>query len=136
MNIARTILTVGLGLAMSVVSTGRAQSAGFEVDLASETGSCGFDDVSLTPPFLSGSDHAILNSPKHPFMDKIQSQLKKAADLKKEDYGFFFASAGHSALYDYLNAKALKAIAADIWAPTTAGRWARSTITRSRQAAL
>ena len=43
-------------------------AAGFEVDLASETGSCGFDDVSLTPPFLSGSDHAILNNPKHPFM--------------------------------------------------------------------
>ena len=27
-------------------------AAGFEVDLASETGTCGFDDVSLTPPFL------------------------------------------------------------------------------------
>src|SRR5262245_34442266 len=90
-------------------------AAGFEVDLASETGTCGFDDVSLTPPFLSGSDHAILNSPKHPFMVKIQSQLKKASDLKEEDYGFFFASAGHSALYDYPTAKGLQAIAADIW---------------------
>src|SRR5262249_31818059 len=48
-------------------------AAGFEVDLASETGTCGFDDVSLTPPFLSGSDHAILNNPKHPFMVKIKS---------------------------------------------------------------
>ena len=46
-------------------------AAGFEVELASETGTCGFDDVSLTPPFLSGSDHAILNNPKHPFMVKI-----------------------------------------------------------------
>src|SRR5271156_4128047 len=90
-------------------------AAGFEVDLASETGTCGFDDVSLTPPFLSGSDHAILNNPKHPFMVKIKSQLKKASDLKKEDYGFFFASAGHSALYDYPTAKSLQAIAADIW---------------------
>src|SRR6516164_7652256 len=62
-------------------------AAGFEVDLASETGTCGFDDVSLTPPFLSGSDHAILNNPKHPFMVKIKSQLKKASDLRKEDYG-------------------------------------------------
>ena len=58
-------------------------AAGFEVDLASETGTCGFDDVSLTPPFLSGSDHATLNNPKHPFMVKIKSQLKKASDLKK-----------------------------------------------------
>src|SRR5262249_29680592 len=30
-------------------------AAGFEVDLASETGTCEFDDISLTPPFLSGS---------------------------------------------------------------------------------
>src|SRR5271156_3423785 len=90
-------------------------AAGFEVDLASETGTCGFDDVSLTPPFLSGSDHAILNNPKHPFMVKIKSQLKKASDLKKEEYGLFFASAGHSALYDYPTAKGLQAIAADVW---------------------
>jgi D-lactate dehydratase len=48
-------------------------------------------------------------------MVKIKSQLKKASDLKKEDYGFFFASAGHSALYDYPTAKGLQAIAADIW---------------------
>jgi D-lactate dehydratase len=90
-------------------------AAGFEVDLASETGTCGFDDVSLTPPFLSGSDHAVLNNPKHPFMVKIKTQLKKAADLKKDAYGLFFASAGHSALYDYPAAEGLQAVAADIW---------------------
>jgi len=90
-------------------------TAGFEVDLASETGTFGFDAVSLSPPFLSASDHAVLNNPQHPFMVKIKSQLKKASDLKKEDYGFFFASAGHSALYDYPKAKALQAIAADVW---------------------
>jgi len=89
-------------------------AAGFEVDLASETGTFGFDDISLTPPFLSGSEHAILNNPKHPFMVGM-SQLKKAPDLKKEDYGFFFTSAGHAALYDYPKAKALQAIAADVW---------------------
>ena len=75
-------------------------AAGFDVDLASETGTCAFDDISLTPPFLSGSEHAILNNPKHPFMVRIKSQLKKASDLKKEEYGLFFASAGHAALYD------------------------------------
>jgi putative intracellular protease/amidase len=37
-------------------------AAGFAVDLASETGTFGFDDVSLTPPFLSGSDHGVLNA--------------------------------------------------------------------------
>jgi D-lactate dehydratase len=90
-------------------------AAGFEVDLASETGTCEFDDISLTPPFLSGSDYAILKNPKHPFMVKIKSQLKKASDLKKEHYGFFFASAGHSALYDYPKARCLQAVAGDIW---------------------
>src|SRR5262249_2432132 len=46
---------------------------------------------------------------------KIKSQLRKASDLKKEDYGFFFASAGHAALYDYPTAKGLQAVAADVW---------------------
>jgi putative intracellular protease/amidase len=90
-------------------------AAGFEVDLASETGTFGFDDVSLTEPFLSGSDKAIFNNPKHPFMVKLKSQLKKAGDLKKGDYGVFFASAGHAALYDYPTAKGLQAVASDIW---------------------
>src|SRR6516164_632546 len=89
--------------------------AGFEVDLASETGSFGLDDVSLTDPFLSGSDKAILQNPGHPFNVKLNSQLKKASDLKKEEYGLFFASAGHAALYDYPTAKGLQAVAADIW---------------------
>jgi D-lactate dehydratase len=90
-------------------------AAGFEVDLASETGTFGLDEVSLTDPFLSGSDKAILNNPKHPFMVKLKSQLKKAADLKKGEYGVFFASAGHAALYDYPTAKGLQAVASDVW---------------------
>src|ERR1700722_12466419 len=90
--------------------------AGFGVDLASETGSFGLDDVSPTDPFLSGSDKAILNNPKHPFNVKLNSQLKKASDLKKEEYGLLIASAGHSALYDYPTASGLHSIAGDIWA--------------------
>ena len=69
-------------------------AAGFEVDLASETGTCGFDDVSLTPPFLSGSDHAILNNPRHPFMVKIKSQLKKASNLKNCTFRDFIVVRG------------------------------------------
>jgi len=90
-------------------------AAGFAVDLASETGSFGLDAVSLTEPFLSGSDKAVLNNPKHPFNVKLNSSLKKASDLTQEEYGLFFASAGHSALYDYPTAKGLQAIAAGIW---------------------
>jgi putative intracellular protease/amidase len=89
--------------------------AGFEVELASETGKFGLDEVSLTDPFLSGSDKAVFTNPKHPFNVKLNSQLRKASDLKKEEYGLFFASAGHSALYDYPTAKGLQAVAVNIW---------------------
>jgi hypothetical protein len=65
-------------------------AAGFEVDLASETGTFGFDFNSLTPPFLSGSDQAVYKNPNHPFMVALKSKLKKASDLKTGDYGVFF----------------------------------------------
>src|SRR5215813_3347443 len=65
-------------------------AAGFEVDLATETGTFGFDFNSLTPPFLSGSDKAVYNNPRHPFMAGLTSRLKKASDLKKGEYGVFF----------------------------------------------
>src|ERR1700727_1200793 len=84
---------------------------GFEIDLASETGTYGFDFNSLQPPFLAGSDKAAYKNANHPFMVKLNSQLKKASDLKKGEYGVFFASAGHAALYDYPTAKRLQAIA-------------------------
>src|SRR6201996_846613 len=56
-------------------------AAGFEVDLASETGTYGLDFNSLQPPFLSGSDKAVYNNPNHPFMVKL-AKLNKAEDLK------------------------------------------------------
>src|SRR5215469_2451945 len=89
--------------------------AGFEVELASETGTCGLDEVSLTEPFLSGSDKAAFENPKHPFNVKLNSQLRKSSDLRKEEYGLFFASAGHAALYDYPGARGLQTVAADVW---------------------
>jgi putative intracellular protease/amidase len=89
-------------------------TAGFEVDLASETGTYGFDFNSLQPPFLSGSDKAVYNNPNHPFMVKL-AKLNKAEDLKLGEYGVFFASAGHAALYDYPTAKNLQALASDVW---------------------
>ena len=89
-------------------------AAGFEVDLASETGTFGFDFNSLQPPFLAGSDKAVYNNPDHPFMKKL-AKLNKAEDLKIGEYGVFFASAGHAALYDYPTAKALQTLAADVW---------------------
>jgi putative intracellular protease/amidase len=89
--------------------------AGFDVDLATETGTYGLDDLSLTSQFLAGDDKAVFENPNHPFNVKLNAQLKKAADLKKGEYGLFFASAGHAALYDYPTARGLQSIAADVW---------------------
>lgn len=89
--------------------------AGFEVDLATETGIFGIDDLSLTAQFLSGDDKAAFDNPKHPFNIKLNSELKKAADLQGKDYDLFFASAGHAALYDYPAARGLQAIASNVW---------------------
>ena len=91
-------------------------AAGFDVDFASETGSFGFDEFSLTPAFLAGSDKAVHENADSPFMVKITSHCMKASDVNSEEYGLFFASAGHAALYDYPKAKGLQAIALDVWA--------------------
>jgi hypothetical protein len=50
-------------------------------EVLTETGTYGLDDVSLTEPFLSGSDKSVFDNPKHPFNVKLNSQLKKASDL-------------------------------------------------------
>jgi D-lactate dehydratase len=89
--------------------------AGFDVDLASETGTFGLDDLSLTERFLAGDDKAVYENAEHPFNVKLNSHLKKAADLKAEDYGLFFGSAGHAALYDYPTARGLQAVAENVW---------------------
>jgi putative intracellular protease/amidase len=89
--------------------------AGFEVDLATETGTYGLDDLSLTSQFLAGDDKSVFENQKHPFNVELNSKLKKASDLNKEDYGLFFASAGHAALYDYPTARGLQTVAGDVW---------------------
>ncbi|MFF3573659.1 molecular chaperone Hsp31 [Nocardia jiangxiensis] len=89
--------------------------AGFDVDLATETGTFGLDDLSLTDQFLAGDDKAVFDNPEHPFNVKLNSELRKASDLQKEEYGLFFGSAGHAALYDYPTAEGLQAVGEDVW---------------------
>jgi len=90
--------------------------AGFDVDLATETGTYGLDDLSLTDRFLAGDDKAVFDNPDHPFNVKLNTELKKASDLDVEEYGLFFGSAGHAALYDYPTAQGLQAAAENVWA--------------------
>ena len=89
--------------------------AGFDIDLATETGTCGLDDLSLTDRFLAGDDKAVFDNPDHPLNVKLNTQLKKAADLDAGEYGLFFGSAGHAALYDYPTARGLQVVAENVW---------------------
>jgi putative intracellular protease/amidase len=90
------------------------KAAGFEVDLASETGKWTADWLSLQESFLSGEDKAIYEDPTSEFRKKLDN-LPDISSLNGKDYGLFFASAGHAALIDYPHAKNLQKIASDIW---------------------
>ncbi|KAJ2062165.1 plasma membrane heat shock protein [Coemansia sp. S146] len=89
-------------------------AAGFQVDLASETGTYGIDPHSIDKMFMSQEDTAIYNDQASDFNVKLKA-IHKAADLNPTDYGLFFASAGHATLFDYPTATALINIAEDVW---------------------
>ncbi|KAH8894742.1 class I glutamine amidotransferase-like protein [Thozetella sp. PMI_491] len=90
-------------------------AAGFEVDLASETGTYTPDWLSLQPDFLNGEDLAIWNNENHEFRKKLDN-MPKASELDGSRYGVFYASAGHAALLDYPTASSLQKIAEQVWA--------------------
>lgn len=90
-------------------------AAGFEVDLASETGTYSADWLSQQPDFLNGSDLATWNDVNSSFRQKLDN-MPKASTLDGSKYGVFFASAGHAALIDYPTASGLQNIAARVWA--------------------
>ncbi|KAF4773555.1 IgE-binging protein [Colletotrichum scovillei] len=91
------------------------RAAGFEVDLASETGTYTPDWLSTQPDFLNGEDLDVWNNTKSEFRMKLDN-MPKAADLDGNAYGLFYASAGHAALIDYPTASSLQRIAAQVWA--------------------
>jgi putative intracellular protease/amidase len=90
-------------------------AAGFEVDLASETGSYTADWLSQQPDFLNGEDLKTWNDVNSDFRKKLDN-MPKAADLDGSQYGVFYASAGHAALIDYPTATSLQKIAEQVWA--------------------
>ncbi|KAI0490418.1 class I glutamine amidotransferase-like protein [Xylaria cf. heliscus] len=91
------------------------RAAGFEVDLASETGSYTPDWLSQQPDFLNGDDLATWNDANSEFRQKLDN-MPKATDLDGSRYGVFYASAGHAALIDYPTASDLQKIAEQVWA--------------------
>jgi putative intracellular protease/amidase len=90
-------------------------AAGFEVDLASETGSYTADWLSQQPDFLNGEDLDIWNNVSSEFRKKLDN-MPNASELDGSKYGLFFASAGHASLIDYPTASALQNIAEQVWA--------------------
>ncbi|PNP37002.1 hypothetical protein TGAMA5MH_11100 [Trichoderma gamsii] len=91
------------------------RAAGFEVDLASETGTYTPDWLSQQPDFLSGDDLATWNNIDSEFRKKLDN-MPKASELDGSKYGLFYASAGHAALIDYPTAISLQKIAEQVWA--------------------
>lgn len=90
-------------------------AAGFEVDLASETGTYTPDWLSQQPDFLNGEDLATWTDTSSEFRKKVDN-MPKALDLDGSKYGIFFASAGHASLIDYPTATGLQKIATQVWA--------------------
>ncbi|CAG7976805.1 unnamed protein product [Penicillium salamii] len=90
-------------------------AAGFEVDLASETGSYTPDWLSQQPDFLNGEDLQTWKDLSSSFRQKLDN-MPKAADVDGSQYGLFYASAGHAALIDYPTASSLQKIAEQVWA--------------------
>ncbi|KAJ4986627.1 chaperone protein hsp31 [Stagonosporopsis vannaccii] len=90
------------------------KKAGFEVDLVSETGSYQADWLSQQKAWLKDEEKKIWEDHTSEFRSKLD-KLFKPADIKWEEYGIFFASAGHASLIDYPDAKGLQTIAADMY---------------------
>jgi len=90
------------------------KKAGFDVDLVSETGAYRPDWLSLTEEYLSGEDKKIYEDKSSEFRTKLDNVLKPS-DIKADNYGVFFASAGHASLIDYPEAKGLQTIASDMY---------------------
>ncbi|KAJ1664319.1 plasma membrane heat shock protein [Coemansia sp. RSA 1813] len=91
------------------------KEAGFEVVLASETGTYGLDPHSIDKAFMSDADFSTYNDKSSDFSQAL-ANIRKASDLNPEDFGLFFASAGHATLFDYPKATGLIKIAESIWA--------------------
>jgi D-lactate dehydratase len=84
------------------------REAGFEVDMVSETGTYQADWLSTTEDWLKGQDKKDWEDTDSAFR-KALDQGYKPGDLNPDNYGIFFASAGHASLIDYPEAKGTQA---------------------------
>ncbi|KAF9875436.1 hypothetical protein CkaCkLH20_07256 [Colletotrichum karsti] len=90
------------------------RSSGFDVDLVSETGTYQPDWLSQQPDWLPDKDRKVWEDHQSEFRSKLD-KLLKPQDIDPEQYGLFFASAGHASLIDYPDAKGLQSIASKMY---------------------
>lgn len=90
------------------------KKAGVEVTFVSETGTFGWDDHSIGADFLQGDDRKVFEDANSDFMKAIQ-HVKKASDVKAEDYDLIFVAGGHGTVFDFPHATALQAIVRSLW---------------------
>lgn len=85
-----------------------------EADFISEDGTFGYDENSLDPMFLKGKDLEIFNDRGSDFNIAIHN-IKKASQIKPDDYQIIFFPGGHGTAFDFPGAKGLHKIAQSIW---------------------
>ncbi|OGM48682.1 chaperone protein HSP31 [Aspergillus bombycis] len=90
------------------------KKAGFEVDLVSEDGTYQPDWLSQQKEWLPEEDRAVWEDRSSEFRSKLDNLLSPK-DINPDNYGLFFASAGHASLIDYPNAKGLQSTAAKVY---------------------
>lgn len=88
--------------------------AGFEVDFVSETGTYQPDWLSQQEDWLKGDDKAAWEGSKGAFRKKLDGMMK-AGNVDPDQYGIFFASAGHASLIDYPEATQLQRLASKVY---------------------
>lgn len=87
---------------------------GYDVTIASETGTFGYDEHSFAEYPLHGKFQEAYDDQNSPY-NKAIGQLKKASDLLNTDFDVFFAAGGHGAIYDLVHATNLHKIALKIF---------------------
>ncbi|EDK43863.1 glutathione-independent methylglyoxalase [Lodderomyces elongisporus] len=87
---------------------------GYDITFASETGTFGYDEHSLSKDFLQGKAREVYED-KDSAYNKTIAQIKKASDLVDTKFDVFFAAGGHGAIFDFPKATDLHKIAAKTW---------------------
>lgn len=89
--------------------------AGFEIDIATETGTFVIDEQSKAAVFLNDRDVKALEDPSDPFTRLLAEGVLKASELDAAKYGMVFVAGGFASIYDFPTARGLQTVAEDVW---------------------